>query len=889
MRSNFPAGAALLGLLLGLSFGCTGSGSDVGPSAPGRADSFARGLVEDRQGRPIVSARFRLLPGGPEAVVGSSGRFLLPGPVPGAWLCELDGRFGSSAAGTRFGRLRLMLSIPPGAADLSRALVLPDLAEGALTTVTPGVQPGPLSLECPTGSISLAGGSTVLLDSDAGPGALGLGALSESDLPLPLELGAGELLATRALVVDPPLARFEPGGGLRIANTLGLAASQPARLHRLNPETGAWEAGLEGTVSGDGLWVEAPAGSVLGGGVYLFAVSRPPAASTLVGGIVRTPLGWPVGGVLVRGPEGRSAVSGPDGSFALGPLAATLASGAGRQVELVLRAGGGWAPGRLATTAQLLSGVETPLGELTLETAPTASCQVVGALRGRGLPWRQVRGGAGDMVLRGRLDGSSLLEWEDVPLGRCMARTAWQEHGDWFSGLAQRFHGDQDRLFSMLLVTADGNPRTSYVRRGIAARAVAGGGGGPLAGVELFIGRDAAVGRRGLTDEFGLLWISGLRGPQVLTGYRLSSLGGRTLKAVVTLDGVDSDSLDLPLPILLRSPGSDFVPFGEVQGTLSGGTGGTLAVTGRSYLDSWEVEEALLGGDALDGTAPLKDAPPEFCAGVPAGRGTLLGTERVAGRLARMGVRTEVALAAGTRTSMDLALDLPALAAVRLAGILGGLDSRIDPAQLTCGFGLRLASGEGLLVAQGLAPSFSGADLALQVPALEGALAGAERMVAVEGQASAGGLVLTQRALAKGSGEGLAASFLAVPTLVRPTPGSFTDPAALVVEWGGVPAGTTALRLQVRWTAGAEEGLWDAWVHPDAAAFAFFPLPEGAFAFWPASGTELRYTLTCYRFEGTFLAAEYPFHRLMGALAYAEPERLGVTALARIAFSTTVP
>ena len=47
-------------------------------------------------------------------------------------------------------------------------------------------------------------------------------------------------------------------------------------------------------------------------------------------------------------------------------------------------------------------------------------------------------------------------------------------------------------------------------------------------------------------------------------------------------------------------------------------------------------------------------------------------------------------------------------------------------------------------------------------------------------------------------------------------------------------------------------------------------------------------TLTCYRHEGTYLSAKYAFDRFMGALAYAPPSRLGLSALSSISYDLAV-
>ncbi len=878
----------LFSLLLYPAFllqGCTGSGSDIGPHAPSRAKSFLRGVVVDPQGNPLVSALVSL-DGAKEAVTGKRGGFLFSYPVPGNHLLEVDGRNAAALGGERFGRLRFRVTILGGPRDLDHQVVLPDLNEGATARVTPGTLASSLSLDAGEAVLTLPGGTQVRLAGERGAFQLGLGLPGKTDLPLPLPLGGNLLLAGRAVLLDPPGVEFSPSATLSVENDLGLPAGREVLLYRLDPAGGEWVEAGRGKVDDSGTRIEVSQG-VEGGGLYLFAAALPASAGAYVSGLVKNLEGRPVQGALVQGPEGRSTRVLADGSFQLGPFARVDGAGNPRKLSLLVRSGGGWTPERAVQTLTMNPSGDTQAGTLVLDSVPAATLAVVAAYRGRPLPFKKVLGGTADMVLQGRLNEKGILEWTGVPLGRAGVRMSWISGRKWYRGSTQRDLAARDGWYEARVLTAEGNSRPDNVDRTIAVRVMAAGGGGPLPGTAVFLGDGPDPFARGVADSDAFQSFYGVRGPQRITAYRLFERGGRKLRSVVTIDGVDNSFFDFPLPVLSRSTGSAFDPFGVVEGRLEGGGGGTLGVAGRPRLDEWDLREGFLGGTDPGDSAPLLQGPPSFRAGVPR-HGSLTGWEvdSATGGLVRFGFLRDLSLEPGRVLARDLSLDLPASAVLDIQGPVASLDPALSPSSLTCDLGLLLPGGEALLVKEDLVPLLQGTALRLAAPPLSGSLEGASYLVEVEASGTSGGVQRVQKVLARGGTQAFTAPFLSLPRLTRPSPGAQVAEGELEAAWT-VPAGTTVLRLQAEWTSGEEEGRWEVWLRPDRQSFKFFKLPKEAFSFLPQPGTPVRLTLTCYRHEGSYLSEEYAFDRFIGALDWGSPARLGVTALSSVSLQVT--
>ncbi len=887
MNRTIP-GLLLSWLLAGLAFlpgGCTGSGSEIGPHARSRAKGFLRGVVVTPAGEPLVSALVRL-PGGEEAVTGRTGRFLVPYPRPGFQVLEVDGRNAAAEGGGSFGRIRFGAFVEGGAFDLGRRVVLPDLGSGASARLAQGVLSSRVELNTGTALLALDPGSRVELEGESGDFTLSLVSMEGTDLPSPLPSVGGVPLAGLSVCLDPPSARFSPSASLTLPNDLGLSAGADVPLYRLDPSSGRWVEAAGGRVSDDGSWIQVSSG-VTTGGIYTFIRNLPSSAGAYVTGLVQNLDGLPVAGALVQGPEGRSARVLADGSFQLGPLARTDGTGAARTVNLVVRTCGGWTSARTLRSLAMNSSGDTSAGTIVLDALPAATLAVVAAYRGKSLPFKKVTGGTESMVLQGRLDERGVLEWDEVPLGKAEARMCWISRGKYYNGGSGRDLEVRDGWYEARVLAAEGNPRPDNVDRTLAVRTVSLGGGAPLRWTRVFLGEGPAPPRSGLTDDEAFESFYGVRGAQDVTAYRLFERGSGKLRAVTTFAGVDNAFFDLPLPVLSLSTGSRYRPFGVVEGSLTGSSGGTLGMAGRPRMDEWDLREAFLEGTDPAGEAPLLESPPSFRAGVPR-KGTLVAWELdpAAGSLRKMGFSRDLPARPGRVLGEDLALDIPASAVLDLQGPLATLDPALSPAQVTCGLGLLLPGGEALLVKDDLTPSVSGTSLRVAAPPLEGRLAGATYLLEVEARGTSGGVTRVQKVLAKGTTRAFTAPFLSLPALSKPSPGAVVGEGELEAAWT-VPSGTTAVHLQLQWSQGAEKGRWEVWLRPERNTFKFFSLPQGAFRFLPSGGTKVRLTLTCYHHEGSYLSEKYTFDRFAGALAWGTPARLGVTALSSVSLEVT--
>ncbi|MCC6672254.1 MAG: hypothetical protein IT458_14425 [Planctomycetes bacterium] len=833
------ATTTLLAALAALAACDAGSGSDIGPDLPRLPTADYRVLVRDDLGRAAANVRLTIDGFAESAATGGGGRgrFLIrPG---GNRVLRADASCATASAGDRLVGYAVLAAMPDGD-ELPYVLHLPNTAASATRTLLPGAVGATTTLDdsAISGAVLTLAAGTVVDTGSASAVTLRLGALATQHVPgtLPAPT-SGAWLKSRAILVDPAGTGFAPGAALSVPNDLGLPASGTASLFRLDPASGVW--GLAGTGVADpaATRIEAPTGTVAGGGLYVFATAVSVTA-TVTGQLANLPdpRGGreAVAGALVSLGEARTRAR-DDGRFVLEDVPLVDASGAPRTLSLELDGGRNWLPVR--RTIPYPPGSALDLGLLDFDVHRSSILRTLHLQEGERAPGRRIRTNSvyGRVARVSVGDDLAIAEFEDVEVGD-QAQISTSPSSDIRGYLVQGFAvvKPEDLNTDVRLFAQEIDYYTSSYR-GTSTYVVDSVGEGPLEGIPVSRGgRSGPPEFIGYTQRDGRVVID-LELRDAVTASAATKGEGRTVVSSFTATDFDTGRIEVPVARALRNDLGAFDRHGLYRGMLIGGAGTTRGVqaTRRITLEDWYDE--VFAGRSMMGRVP-KPLDPAFggvlyAIGVPAPLGNLSATEGTTSgpifTLERFGFAADLAPAQGVANQLDLPLtqncDTPHL----VRGALRGLDLALAPADLRFDLAVQTAAGRVVDVARGVGGNHSAAgdDVTLTLPALAGSLAGGRHWVALGGSALSGGRTITQKAVLDVVGQDTSAGgFLAPPPVLEPAPGATVSSNGFTVRFA-VPAGTLYLLVQMRNVVGDEVREWTAFVPNDVETFTFFRLP----------------------------------------------------------------
>lgn len=824
--------------LVGLLAACKGGGSDIGPKLQPYPGADYAVVVQDDQGRPVAAAKVTIAGLAEFATTNRWGRARIPTRPSGTRVLTVDGTAAAAAAKDRLGVVSIAAQMP-GRDEFPFVVTLPDTASSAGATLDAGVQGVARTLDDRATSgalLTLDAGSSVTAGT-AAKITLRTAGLAPEHLPQALPAPASGAWTTgRGVYVDPPEARFQPGASLSLPNELGLSAGASATLFHLDTAGGTWSAVGVGTVDGAGARIEAGPGSVVEGGLYVFAT--PVAATTVLSGRVVRPTGEAVEGVLVKTAQAHARTTG-DGRFTLPPVAAVDASGAARNVVLELHAGRDLAPARATTSTTAVAGV-SDLGDLTLDTRAAGTVRVLLVTRGRADPRRPLAISSAEGLGRGIgiSDGGGKVTFEEIEkgwLGGVTSRFRPEDVSRIFRAEAIAFFGG-GRVLDLLVFGSETNLWDGRSRSGdTIATVVDREGTGPIRFADVVRGVEPEKGHVGETSEAGRV-IANFDG--AATAVMRTQNAERTVISAFTMHGVDSTRIELPLERAPRLAQGAFDRHGIVEGALLSSAGATLRrVRATRWLTREDWFEEVFEGRSVSGDVPLDEDPersgaPSYSIGVPAPAGHLAA---IAGTSAggvvtvqRAGFAADVAPVEGERTALDLNLDLVADTSFLVRGARAGL----HPWLTTMSFDWAVERSDGVLVdmARGIGGNMAaaGVDVTFTLPALAGRLAGGRHLLVLRGEATQAGKSVRQREFLELTGSATEVEgMLGVPDITAPAPGATVSSGGFTVNFT-VPAGAFYTVVELRSETASETRSWRAVLPPQETSFTFVKLPEQA-------------------------------------------------------------
>lgn len=883
-RRSF-AEAAAWSVLLVLAACDVGNGSDIGPRFAPLPNASSRVVVLDDQGRGVTGARVTLASSSASALTGRNGRGDLLALLRARELVRVQVDDAAATAGDTLGGYTVSLACP--GQDLPQVLFVPDLPDTASATVPTGTQTSTTTITAVGGaSLRVANGSSVGTADAAATVTLRLGELQLQHLPGELPtLASQALLLSRGVMVAPATATFAPAATLEVPDDLQPTGA--VSLFRLDPDTGLWnDTGLTAASAGGRL----VANGLVAGGLYAFATAVD--AAVVRGRVVATDAS-PLPDVLVRIDQ-RTAIAGSDGRFVVDGVAAVLGDGSGRSAAIELFAGGSWLPVRRATTVALAPG-DVDAGDLVLDTLRATNVRVQQIVRGRTDDLQPLRlsSQSGDVAVCTTSDEMGQGIVEDLPAGffgfqtgRPLNRSELL-YGQVVSLLADgRRWFDASQFLQRRTWLAPGRRARAYVCDAL--------GGGPIRDASVVVGRVPGQGFVSKTGDGGSVFIDRDADGRATASHR-HVRDGRTIVHALSIEDPYGEHLEMTLQRTLRTPVAAFDRHGLVVGTLTGADGSrehALRATRRIDLQEWWSE--LVDGEQAAARLPIDVDPATthgaFVAGLPTAGGHLAAIEftSVGGvrTLQKVGLLQDVVPVEGERIARDLPLDSPATATFDVVGALLGLASEIVVADLRADLGLLQPSGRVVDVARDLAlTSAVGDDLRVTLPALAGELATSQWLALVRGTSSSGGVISSHATLLTLPDTTGTTRLPTFPTLVSPSPGDAVAAAGFTVSYA-VPAGTRYTTIELRSETGGETLLWQAWLPPTTATFAFVTLPVDVPTPLLAGRT---YTLTLSAFfgDGLLATSDQPYIDLSTYPQSVGAAALGIRQVARRSITIT--
>ncbi len=893
------AGFAWAGLLLVL--GCSrGTGSDIGPNLDVLPAGDYRVLVRNDAGKPVVGATIRVAGVGPTAATGSLGRGILRAVFSGRRLLSVEGDNAAAQNGDQLGVIAVAADTPDGN-ELPYTIYLPDVFASQVQNLAAGVQPATVVLDDTAQSgavLTVSAGDTVTFGAAISED-LKLAKLAVEHLPIGVPATTGTAaLTSRAIWVHPLGAQFLPGAQLAIPNTeLNLPAAASANLYYLEPTTGDWV--LVGTGTENAGQIEAPVGSVTKGGLYCFAVDV--AATTTVSGRVLDAAGFPLPGVLVRGPQASTRSNGA-GVFLLPAMAGFDAGGVARNVNIELDGGRSLLPVQ-SLLPLALSPITLDMGDVTLDSRRVTNLRVLMVSRGFAVPYQRLRvsssvGLTGDV---GTSDANAQVFFEDLADGDLGAVSTVPRNGDtvlrtqFISRLNNGFADNSLRSFAQETFWAlniDGGTRIESRDQY---------GTGHLSGAYVIVGTVGGAGLVGQTDIFGGLQV-GVPQSDDVTCVMQSTAGSSTVTSAVSFNSSLTGLLEMPIERPLQSKVGSFARFGMYQGDITNSLGvgrvRRVSSSGGMTLQDWMDETVL----ALPSTAatpvqldPAVTGGSSYVRGVPAGAGQLVAIEGtdLAGvfTLERMAVTNGLSVLEGSRQVQDLDLAHIVGSSFSVTGGLLNQDALITDADLSFDLAGELANGLVVDLARMVSGNITpaGDDVSVSLPTLPPGLT--RYWLALGGSTSSAGAAVEQRSIVSfvdAANQG--AGFLPLPLLSGITSGDAV-PATGFSFGLTLPAQASYAIVQLRSDTGSDVKDWTAVLPWDATGYSFREFQAGVPAVLEA-GRSWTLKVTCVRASSPLLLGAVPsqfstYQKILTHWVGLKEADRGVDALSSVSISLT--
>ncbi|HEX6810345.1 MAG TPA: hypothetical protein VF384_01865 [Planctomycetota bacterium] len=834
---------AKLGLLQAAAWaallcGCSGEGSDIGPTLPELPKASCKAVVLDDLGRGIVGASVVAGSGATPVFSGRNGRTELFADPRGRVVVEVNGAYAAAAAGDRLGALRVATTVV--GPDLPSPIWLPELPDATAATLSLGTQVSTTVVTATSGALlTVPVGSSVGLPSTAANVTVRAGVLQAAHLPgdLPAPV-TGAILFGRGLFLDPPAVTFAPAADLDVPDDLLLGGAF-ASLYRLDDTTGEWTEVATGFTSA-GNRIQAP-GVVATGGLYVFGTV---VAATTVSGRVDDAATPPVPVLPVRdvmvNVDHRRTLTDTAGNFVATGVPATFGDGSPRLAVIELFAGGFWLPARLEATV-LVTGATTNASTLVLDTMFAGNVRVQHIVRGRADTLRESRISTvlGDVALATTSDANGQLYFEDLPSEWFGFQDGLAKDADEvFYGQALAFLEDGRRWFDIYEFTFE---RPWYVgarsSRAIVTDAL---GGGPLMDAVIVQGSVPGQGFIGKTLESGTFVVTRDFAGRA-TASRRSQRGGRTIVHAFSIERPDGEHIELPLQRVLRAPLGAFDRHGLVAGDVTGADPSRehrLRVTRRISRQEWWADVAE--GVPIPSSLPIDVDPATthaaYQAGVAVAGGNLAAAELATTpvpTLLKAGIVADFVPVEGGFVPLDIPLDLVADTPFVVSGAFTGASADIDRTSLTYALALLQPSRRVVDVARGLGyadvPGPPDPSLTFVLPELIGSLEENQWLVLLQGSKVVGGATLSHSSQislprAPGSTFQLPTGF---PTISSPAEGAAVPATGFTLQFG-LPPGSIYATIELRSDTGAELRLWQATVPGTATQFSFVQLPPEA-------------------------------------------------------------
>lgn len=825
-------------LLGGAFVACnSGDGSDIGPKFGALPTASSKVVVLDDQGRGVVGASVQLQGTSVRAFTGRNGRGDLQADPRGNLLVQIDGAAAVATEGDELGSLLVAMSSSGG--DLTWPFYLPDVQASTGTAIPVGTQTVTTLIDDNATSgarVTIANGSSLGVTGGSATVTVRTGSLRSEHLTgsLPTS-GAQAVLLGRGIYLDPPTFTCAPGATLDVTDDLALT-SGTAQLYHLDPVTGAWGSVDTGITSSGGRLVST--GTIERGGLYAFGT--PVVAGAVRGRVVDArALPLPLPGMAVT-VDGRRATTASDGTFVVENVPATLADGAPRSATIEVFAGGAWMPARATATASMAGAATIDAGDLALDTLPAGNIRVQMITRGRATALRRcaISAEVGGVALVTTSDENGQTVFEDVPAEWFGFQDAYPlDSSDNYYARGIGFL-DQGRRW------ADANQFYDELGWFVGSRRsrvliTDAFGGGPILDATLVTGSTDNAGFFGYTSESGTLFVDRPMDGRATATFR-SARNGRLIVHAYSIERPNGEHLELPLLQALRTPLGAFDRHGLVQGTITGAdTGREHRLRNTRRLDLQEWWDDVVDGIPLPSSLPIDIDPATthgtFRAGIATAGGNLavseLSTSSGITTLHKLGIAADLQPSEGQVVADDLPLILPAVATFVAQNAIVGLDPAIAASSLTFDLALQQPSGRVVDVVRGIGGNLSmiGADLLLELPALNASLSGHQWIAVLRGSATSSGVTVTQRSLLRlaSSGPTTAVPLFAAPTITAPAAGATVPATGFTVHFA-LPAGVLYATIELRSDTGAELHLWQVTLPPEATEFAFKTLPVEA-------------------------------------------------------------
>lgn len=891
--------AALLVCLLPV--GCdVGSGSRVPPFLPGAPSRFLTGVVQDTGGNAVVGARIELDGVAETVVTMRSGRFLLPEVPTGTHRLTVDGSAATATGNEAFGRIAVAVEVPEPKAELTRALVLPDLAAGSSRLLSLGVQPQAVTIDGSTTSgavLAIQAGTIVTLDGSAqGQADVNLARIDETSLPRVLPSG-GALLTTRGIQVSPLGIGFTAGARLSLPNDLRLPNGGGADLYRIEPAGGTWVVAGRGTVNGSTITLDAA--DLPGGGLYVFAV--PISTMTFVSGRVVDADGKPIPGARVSAGAGLAEISDKNGNYRIGPLPAVDGAGRPLTLSIVTVPPLSYAPFRGQKSVTAIPS-QTLAGDLAVDTFRSGLSRFLITLRGRAQSLRRVVFGGPRRIGAARLsDAEGVGEYREVVAGWHSAYATWVEEDRLFRGVVSNELRVGDLTVDLQVLARQEDPWPDILRGKLLALVLDAEFASPLRDVSVQGRGGSTTNDKGLSGDLGEAVINAGSHNESTAAYE-SEAGGQTVRSAFTVCGLDNARAEFPLRVASGRTVGSFDCHTLLTGTMlqaaSGAKTRKLLVRPRySENDLWNrmLTGRTFAGDLPRKTDPDKTGGTSYVVGLPTVQGYVTALEGVvqAGGFVpeKVGFLTDLATEPGMLLVRDVVLEHAWDRTVTLSGALATLDPPLNAMALRYDLGARRPDASALdLLDDAGGVQTSGNDVILPVPARAGALQSVTWLIEVGATGIKSGATITQRIFAATDQSTLPApSFLAVPEITSPLPNTTVASASEVtVTWKPAPAGTAFLELRLESVAGNDTRTWTVYLPPEQTSYKFQKLvPAAPEILAPKRSWNL--VLRAARVDRGIVVDRGGYQRLIGNLFSIRPGERGIAALSSTEFSFSTP